>query len=107
MKKLNLVERMSMYIADKGYVPSATEYVRLNDGPYKLQVIKRVCGSWSRMVSMGEHHFPYFYNFTATEQVEKVLPVVPQVEEVFVEEEEEPVLTAAQALAKLGGRDIE
>lgn len=98
MRKLSIAQDMATYFAEKGYIPSAAEYVRLNDGPYNLQVIKRVCGSWSRMVAITKHHF------SSTITVSEVVEPVQAVEQAQPEEEVH-VVTAAEALAKLRGTD--
>lgn len=99
MRKLNLVREMALYFSEQGRIPSASEYVKLNNGPYSLQVIKRVCGSWSRMIAMTKHHFSGVLS-TTEKPAERVLS-----EPVLQEEkaEEIHVITAAEALAKLRG----
>lgn len=94
MRKVTLLKAMSAYFSAKGRVLSLAEYTAANDGPYHPATIRKVCGSWVKMVHLCNHNYPELL-----EPREPVL-VTPAV---YEEPVKEPI-SAAEALAMLEGR---
>ena len=98
-----IIDKMSMYFAEKGKVVTRNEYVRSGGGPFSVQAILRTCGSWARMVSICNRTYPDRMEFTRQEPkvVKEPTKVVipPKAEEGSLE----GIATAEDALAKLRG----
>jgi hypothetical protein len=108
MRKVTLLKEMSNYFAGKGRILNIVEYAKANDGPYHPATVRKICGSWGRMVNLCLHNYPNLLGSAYKEPGDIKLfdteawappaPVEPP------EEEQEAPLTAAQALALLEGR---
>lgn len=105
MRKVTLLKEMSNYFAGKGRILNIVEYTRENDGPYHPATVRKICGSWGRMVNLCLHNYPDLlgvaYREPGDAQIVNYTPPPPV--EVPLEPQEAP-LTAAQALAMLEGR---
>ena len=55
-----LVQNLSMYFAEKGFIPSPREYERMSDRPRasNLREINRILGSWHTLLNRMEKDHP-------------------------------------------------
>jgi hypothetical protein len=94
MRKVTLVKAMCAYFSAKGHTMSLAEYTAANDGPYHPATIRKVCGSWVKMLHLCKQNYPELL------EPRKPVPITPAVYE-------QPVkapISAAEALAMLEGR---
>lgn len=104
MRKPTLLKEMSNYFAGKGRILNIVEYTRANDGPYHPATVRRVCGSWGRMVNLCLHNYPELLGTAYQPPADKDFTAVnPPPPAQHTEVTEQP-LTAAEALALLEGR---
>jgi hypothetical protein len=91
-RRTNIVEQVGAYFASKGKVLTADEYKAAEDVPIRFQLVKRVIGSWSRLINMiGD-----IEQYDGTALIEPATPKAPEpeapapVEEAPKEEEVAP-----------------
>lgn len=51
-RKTSIIYLIGNYFASKGKVLTAEEYKNAEDAPVRFQIVKRVVGSWSRLLNM-------------------------------------------------------
>lgn len=109
-RKTVVADKMSMHFMEVGEIQSRHAYVRGPRGPYTIQQITRVCGSWTRMVGLCRKLFPDRMSQVESAPEPVIEPVAKPVAEPVSEEpqvdipektENPSVQTAKDALARL------
>lgn len=90
-RRTSIVEQVGAYFASKGKVLTAEEYKEAEDVPIRFQLVKRVIGSWSRLLNMVGDIKQY-------EGIESV-PAKPSAPAPDIESEETPVETVEEKAA--------
>ena len=100
-RKHVVCDKMTMHFMEAGKVQTYHEYLRNGGGPVRLHNIKRIMGTWARLIAMCDRLYPD--RMAAARGQVAVQEETPEVVEPAPAESK--IITAREALAKLGGTD--